>query len=247
MARYSYAAWLLVCLAAAPVNAQTERAPADSWVGTDIGTIDRMERFPANGFQIVEIKGRMMLLSTNFQYVVIPERIVDGWNELEVTSWQTMDASRRLPFSRIIGDRVGSMGTVLIGDAVEEGAAVGVPEVVIFLDAYGTDTPQLLSQVQPLLGQYAFRFIWIPVGQQTAEQNRAFVCSPELAEQYVRGGKVDGGVLQKAVCETDRAQINLVTAKILGITKVPTILPPNERPHVGVPPQLATFLAENGE
>lgn len=219
---------------------------AQTWIGAELGGApEKTMRLPVDGLVALEINGRIVLASTNFHYLIIPERIVDGWNQLEVRNWADVVESTRIPIDDILGDRIKQMGTVVITDLPAPPAEERPPEVVIWLDAYGRETPALIAQLQPLLGAYRFRFLWLPHAPLTADQNAAFICAPQLAETYIRQGQLDGEVLKSALCDTDRTAINMVTAQILGIQKVPTIFAENGEMHVGLPPDLSQFLSQN--
>ncbi|NIR30305.1 MAG: hypothetical protein GWN84_13540, partial [Gammaproteobacteria bacterium] len=63
--------------------------------------IDAMRKLPAEGFHVVESKGRLLLVSTNGHYVVMGGRILDLWNQVEVRSVADVDRTTRIPLERM--------------------------------------------------------------------------------------------------------------------------------------------------
>src|ERR1700730_14878860 len=134
--------FVLIWLAAATMQAQA----ADSDIPHDVlKGIDAMRSLPAEGFQVVQSQGRILLVSTNGHYVVTG-RIMDLWNSIEIHSVADVDKTERIPLAHL-GLSAQSLGGLSVGKSEAREA------VTVFMDPASRQSQELLQPLRDLAKQ----------------------------------------------------------------------------------------------
>lgn len=164
----------LVCFGIAGLPSAIS-APAD--VPHDVlKGIEAMRRLPAEGFHIVESQGRLLLVSTNGHYVVSGGRILDLWNQVEITSVADVEATTHMPLARM-GIDASALGGVVIG---QESAR---QRVTTFLDPASAESRKVLPLVRELAKSYRLDVVFVP-----AQPARAPTCASHAGLDRSLGG-----------------------------------------------------------
>lgn len=200
--------------------------------------IDAMKKIPAPEFHVVESNGRMLVMSVNGRYVIAPAKMVDIWNQMEITSVADMERSAaRIPYKKV-GINPEKLGSYSIGTG---------PEVMVWVDIQGKDTKQLLTQINKLKSKYRFHLIFLPATDKRRSANRALVCDETLAKRVVDNVDLINISAPNDTCGREKMQRNAITAALLNVKKVPLTIAGNGVTMIGISDKYTAFLQENRE
>jgi len=196
-------------------------------------SIEAMRRLPITGMQMVQAGGQTFLLSDNGRFAIAQGRLYDLWHGEEVRNISDLDrAVSRLDLSRMKLD-INDLATLHYpldkgskGTAVNAATARG-REVTVFVDPRcGEQCDALLKALPSLATEYRFRLVLLPLqGESSIELAKQLLCSPEsMATAALMTQQFSKLSPAKTDCSVLRLQKTIITARILGIESVPTVV-----------------------
>ena len=200
--------------------------------------IDAMRRLPEEGFHLIEAQGQLMLVSTNGHFVVTGGRLIDLWNDVEVTRVADLDRTQRLPLARM-GIRAQELGGVSVGTLDAEKFAT------VFLDPASPETAKLLPQLRSLMTTYRLDVVFVPARAERATVSRALICDHEAASVFLSTGAKPEPPAAGDSCGLKELERARTTVHLLGIRTLPFTVAPNGSTVAGSPDQYSKFVAEN--
>lgn len=202
--------------------------------------IDAMRQLPADGFHVVESQGRLLLVSTNGHYVVTGGRLLDLWNQLEIRSVADVEATLRLPLSRM-GISTSDLGGVSVGlDAP-------VAAVTVFLDPASPESQKLLPQLRNLAAERRVDLVFVPARPERTNVSRALICDGDAARKFFSSSSIPAGVSGPQNCGNQELERARVTVQLLGIKNLPFSVTANGATVAGTPKDYIVFVAANQE
>jgi thiol:disulfide interchange protein DsbC len=229
----------LIVLLAGPWMSLVARA-ADPDIPTDVlKGIEAMKPLPAEGFEVIQSQGRLLLVSTNGHFVV-SGRIFDLWNTIEVHSVADVDRTARIPLAHL-GLTAQSLGGVSLGKSEAREA------VTVFMDPGSPQSQQLLAPLRELARQRRVDLVFVPAQPARAGLSRAFICHPEMAKSFFESTRLPDPPADTDPCGTGELQRARVTAQLIGVRTLPFSIAPNGATVSGVPKNYAQFISANQE
>ncbi|MFL6600819.1 MAG: hypothetical protein ACJ8R9_05755 [Steroidobacteraceae bacterium] len=230
--------WVLVLIWFASVTVTA--AAADSDIPHDVlKGIEAMKPLPAEGFQVVQAQGRILLVSTNGHYVVTG-RILDLWNSIEVRSVADVEKTERIPLSHL-GLTARQLGGVSLGKSEVREA------VTVFVDPGSPQSQELLPQLRELARSRRIDLVFVPAQPNRAALARAFICHPESATAFLETTRLPEPLPDGDGCGVGELQRARVTIQLLGVHTLPFSIAPNGATAAGAPKDYARFVATNQE
>lgn len=208
---------------------------------TGITKIERMQELPISGMKAVETStGDMMFVSQNGRFV-FRGTVYDMWNKEAIRTYDDVDrVAKRIRFDKL-GMNLDDLFAVTMGAG---------KEAVVFVDPKCPYCEKLMQQSVALHGEYRFRFVVIPVlGEQSAQLTRRLGCAKVAEQRTLFDALTTHGYdklpAEASNCDLAKLQRNLVTAQLMGITRVPFVVAPDGRVNQGLPKDLKAFLEDS--
>lgn len=200
-----------------------------------VKNIEAMESLPTSGWKMVKANGKTFFLSDNGRYAIIGTMYDMVAGQRIETIEQLRDVASRIDFDKSLGKAAGDLLSFTYG--------TGPKKVRAFVAPGCHYCAELIDQMKPLLGEYTFELLPIPLANASSQQAlHRLACAPK--EQGVKALIAeDFSKLPDGQCPLDPAQKTLVTFKVLGGEGVPLIIAPDGRVHRGGLQDLAGFLA----
>ena len=202
--------------------------------------IEAMRRLPADGFHVVQSKGRLLLVSTNGHYVVADGRILDLWNQVEIKTVADVERTTRIPLERM-GIEAAVLGGVVTGRTDSE------KRVTVFLDPASQESRKLLPQLQEIGQRFRVDVIFLPAQPERAGVSRALICDRAAALAFIAGSRVPAPLGEGTACGAKELERARVTVQLLGIASLPFTVFPNGATVAGVPKNFGELVVTNSE
>lgn len=215
-------------------------APGEAFPRDFLQGIDAMKQLPVDGFHAVESKGRFMLVSTNGHYVILSPKILDMWNQVEVSSVADIKASDRIPLSRM-GLSADKLGGIILGDKA------AAKRTTVFLDPASPESRKVLPAVRELASRDRVDVVFFPAAETRTDTTRALVCDPTAARRYIEHGELPPPRSASDKCANEAMQRAQVTLRLLGIEVLPFTVAPNGATIPGTPNDYVALVDRNRE
>lgn len=183
-----------------------------------IGEIEAMAPLPSDGFNVIQAKGKLILVSKDGHYAIKGGRIFDAWNGLEVKTMADLEKSKRIPkkFRELPFEK---MGVVSIGKK-------GAKEILVFLDPTTSKGKPIIDQLIGLSAKYLIRIMPIPARDEDAVETQRVIClSAKKQLLYLKGKKVE--LPEVKGCDKGPLMRNVVTAMAIKVKKLPVVISTN--------------------
>jgi hypothetical protein len=201
--------------------------------------IEAMKPLPADGFQVVQSQGRLLLVSTNGHYVVMG-RILDLWNGIEVHAVADVERTERIPLAHL-GLSARQLGGVSVGKSEQR------ESVTVFLDPGSSQSQQILPRLRELASTHRVDLVFVPALAERAAVARALICHPEAVAPFFNNTRLPEPQAEGDPCGVAELQRARVTVQLLGIHTLPFSIAPNGATLSGAPTEYAQFIASNQE
>jgi thiol:disulfide interchange protein DsbC len=227
-------------LGAAPVGARPPAAPPlavpdlatapPSEIRGVLKELEGRKRLPLSGLSLVEVKDRLVLVSDTGRFAVVGDfRLLDLWSGADIKTLADADKIDRLDLKRI---------GIKPADLTQFEYGQGKHHVTVFVDPWCAHCHDLIGQMAPLLDQYTFHLVAVPVlGDKSVPAAKQLACEPDKAKAL--RALLDqnyGGLPAPATlggCDLGTLQKTLITARLLGIDGVPYLILPSTRTRRG--------------
>ncbi len=226
--------WVFLTWAAAIVGI-TDPAIAQSQQGGDaariqdaVRSIEAMRRLPGTGLQMVQAGGQTFLMTDNGRFAVVQGRLWDVWHGEELRTIADLDrAASRLDLAKM---RIDFRELAALARGPER-----APVTTIFLDPACDTCQPLLSQVAQLKAEFRFRLVLVPRTDEGVETAKRLLCAPsaDVAFDAIVQGRIQTLPTPDARCGLGALQKTLVTARILGVETLPTVVSADGRLSAG--------------
>lgn len=226
---------LALLLSAAPVGARPLAVPdlataPPSEIRGVLKELGGRKRLPLSGLSLVEVKDRLVLVSDTGRFAVVGDfRLLDLWNGADIKTMADADKIDRLDLKRI-----GIKPT----DLTQFEYGQGQRHVTVFVDPWCAHCHDLIGQMAPLLDQYTFHLVAMPVlGDKSVPTAKQLACEADKAKalRALLDQKYDGLPAPATLggCDLGTLQKTLITARLLGIDGVPYLILPSTRTRRG--------------
>ncbi|TAG49799.1 MAG: DsbC family protein [Betaproteobacteria bacterium] len=197
--------------------------------------IESMRRLPGSNMQLVQAAGNTFLMTENGRFAVVQGRLYDVWHNVEIKSVSDLDrVAAKLDLSRMKLD-FNELATLTFG--------TGKRLVTAFIDPRCEHCATLLAQANSLTSEYQFRLVLLPLlGEQSVAEAKQLLCAPSGAVAALVAKRVASLPKPPNDCALAKLQKTIITARILGIESVPTVISPDGIVSRGVPESLSQFL-----
>jgi thiol:disulfide interchange protein DsbC len=209
--------------------------------GLEEGGPDAFELFPSQGMAFVRRGSDVMLISSEARFVLTGNfEIQDAWTRETLRTPEdlarvanTIDAAL-LPLDK--------MSTVTVGK--------GDASIIVFVDPNCGYCSQIMDWVEHnAADDYAVTYVLLPLlGKRSIDLVKRMHCAivdgkPELAKAALVQRAYDA-LPEHGNCDMSALELNLFTAKTLGLQGVPFVINPHNRFNRGMPQDIAAFLQE---
>ena len=201
--------------------------------------IKRMASLPVQGIQVVESEdGELVFLSTNGRYAF--RAGIDLWHGRKLTDFNTATGlADRINLAALKLD-VADLGALDSGEG---------PELIAFVDPFCPHCTGLFEAIPDLSARYRLRLVPLPVlGEDSQRAVLKLHCAAETDPAAALAALRDHSALSDLpepteVCGMGSAQRALIAAQMLGIQGTPYLIAPDGRMRIGLPEDLAAWLA----
>jgi thiol:disulfide interchange protein DsbC len=209
-------------------------------------------QLPGTGVQMLELEDRVAYIAGNGRYV-FTGAAWDLWHGEQLESVaQATALGERIDPSRLVldPDELGALrfNAEAVADAdadADDAAGQGEAATWVFVDPRCADCVALLHTLER--ADIPANVVLLPVdGEKSAHAARRILCAPSdaAARAALLEQTADALPEPAADCDTQPLVRALVTARLLGIASVPTLIAPDGRLHRGAPADLSSWLAE---
>ncbi|EIC24017.1 thioredoxin domain-containing protein [Thiorhodovibrio frisius] len=195
-------------------------------------------QLPGSGVQMLQLQDRVAFLSGNGRYAFTGDAW-DLWHGEQLTSVRQAQALA----SRVDLDRLGldpaDLGAINFGDQ-----QAGTKPTWVFIDPLCAACQQLLESLAQT--ETPAHVIPLPLGgADSAQAARRLLCapSPQAAQSALLDQSWSELPRPASDCDTQPLVRALITARLLGIDSVPTLIAPDGRIHRGLPESLTPWLS----
>jgi thiol:disulfide interchange protein DsbC len=231
---------LVLLLSAAPAGAQPSASPPlaapnpataqPSEIRGVLKELHGRKRLPLSGLSLVEIGDRLALVSDTGRFAVVGDfRLLDLWNGADIKTMADADKVDRLDLKRI---------GIKPADLVQFEYGRGQRHVTVFVDPWCAHCHDLIGQMAPLLDQYTFHLVAVPVlGDKSVPTAKRLACESDKAKalRALVAQNYDGLPAPATLggCDLGTLQKTLITTRLLGIDGVPYLVLPSTRTRRG--------------
>jgi thiol:disulfide interchange protein DsbC len=208
-------------------------------------SVDEVKRLPVTGLSMIKADDKAFLISDNGHFVVAGNfKLVDMWQGKIIGSVGDTKGIDKVDL-RKIGLNPDELSTFTIG--------IGKKEVVIFVDPQCDYCHQLISQLELLGKEYAFKLVLIPVlGKESAEISKKLICNKDKAQSLQAlvakdYSKLPALIRKEGSCDLKPLQKAVVASKLLDIQGVPFIFLPSKNTFRGGAKSFKTLLEKDLE
>lgn len=227
------AAALIALLAAVPAWAEPPKGSAPQ--GSPLGTIKTVKALPINGMVMVETDQGVFFASDNGRFV-IKGPLFDMWNRREIKDVADVESMASKVDLQKIGVDFKQLAVLNFGE--------GKKEEVFFISPTCPACKTVLDQAANLAKEYRFKVVLLPQSRQDMDIARRMVCSKDHGQAVKALLSRNYESLPSGNCPLAPLQKNLVTARMLGITKVPYLVRHDAMVHNGSVKDLAAWLKD---
>ncbi|MEW6657361.1 MAG: DsbC family protein [Thermodesulfobacteriota bacterium] len=227
------AAALIALLAA--VSAWAEPPQGSAPQGSPLGKIKTVKALPINGMVMVDTDQGVFFASDNGRFVM-KGPLFDMWNRREIKDVADVESMASRVDLQKIGVDFKQLAVLNFGE--------GKKEEVFFISPTCPACKTVLDQAAKLAKEYRFKVVLLPQSREDMNIARSMVCSKDQdwAVKTLLSRNYKG--LPPGNCPLTPLQKNLVTARMLGITKVPYLIRHDAMHHNGAVNDLAAWLKE---
>ncbi|WPL22949.1 thioredoxin domain-containing protein [Thiorhodovibrio frisius] len=200
--------------------------------------LDASIQLPGSGVQMLQLQDRVAFLSGNGRYAFTGDAW-DLWHGEQLTSVR----QAQVLASRVDLDRLGldpaDLGAISLGDQESN-----TKPVWVFIDPLCAACQELLERLAQT--ETPAHVIPLPLGgADSAQAARRLLCapSPQAAQSALLDQTWSELPRPTSDCDTQPLVRALITARLLGIDSVPTLIAPDGRIQRGLPESLTTWLA----
>jgi thiol:disulfide interchange protein DsbC len=195
-------------------------------------------QLPGSGVQMLQLQDRVAFLSANGRYAFTG----DAWDLWHGTRLESVAQAQELA-GRVDLNRLGlnpkDLGAILVGSAQS-----GTNPAWVFIDPLCPACQELIDRLAHT--ESPAHVIPLPLGSaDSAQAARRLLCapSPEAARSALLDQSWSELPAPGAGCDTQPLIRALITARLLGIDSVPTLIAPDGRIQRGLPDELSAWLA----
>lgn len=209
-------------------------------------TLQASLHLPGSGVQMLQLPDRLVFVSANGRYA-FSAPAWDLWHGQRLVSVaQARDLAARVDLERL-GLDPADLGAIRHGGEASDGEAPDGEALWVFLDPLCPVCHDLLDALAQT--ETPANLIALPLGgAESADAVRRLRCapSPEAAHEALFNRSWRELPAPSAACEDQSVIRALITARLLGVDSVPTLIAPDGRIHRGMPQDLAAWLAGEG-
>lgn len=184
-----------------------------------IENLKAAKRLPVRGLILLETKdGKTFLVSEDGRLAIIGGKWIDLWEKKQITSVQDAGSLDRINFKKL-GLDPEEITSFTLGR--------GSRKVVIFADPLDKETKGLVSQMNPLFGEYTFQIILVP--RKAGESNTTIAklaCAPDkgAAVAAFSTGSYQSLPAPGPACDYRTVHKGMTTAVALRIPGLPLVV-----------------------
>jgi thiol:disulfide interchange protein DsbC len=200
-----------------------------------VGDIEAMAPLPAEGFNLIQANGRLLLVSKDGHYAIKGGRILDAWHGFEIKTVGDLERSKRVPkkFRTLPWNQ---MGVITFGKEKAD-------EILAFLDPTTSKGQPIISQLVGLSSNYLIRIVPLPATDERAVTVERMLCLKSIDQmRYLKGEAVE--LPKRGSCDKGPLMRNVVTAMALRIKQLPRVVAPNGSAKSGAF-DIADFVNQN--
>jgi len=207
-----------------------------------VNVIDKIEKLPITGVQMVKAGDKNILMSNNGRFIF--EGVFDTWNNKSIlTTEDVVSYAQRIDIDQL---------SINLDDLHHYSFGKGKETVIIFVDPNCAYCAKMLDEVSTLEDKYIFKILPIGIlGKDSQLKVNGLSCSDDdksiitlMNHSYTSDDAVIKG------CQPEKQLKTLATAQIIGVTAVPFMIAPNNKVRKGgfnIKGQLGQYLATNHE
>jgi thiol:disulfide interchange protein DsbC len=234
-----WGALLIVLLAAmtawaeAPHGSPKGSPPQESQQKSPFWTIKAVKALPTNGLVVMETNQGVFFASAEGRFV-LKGPLFDMWSHREIKSVADVDSIASRVDLKKVGVDFSQLAVFTFGE--------GNQEEVFFISPTCPHCQTVMNQAAKLAKEYRFKLVLLPQSRKDMDIARRMICTKDQDQAVKALLSRNYEALPPGNCPLTPLQKNLVTARMLGITKVPYLVRHDHMINAGAVKDLAAWL-----